>query len=111
VTRAVALAVVLAQAPLSPGCADRAAALHELGRARVSEIEQAEDVHWEALRQALARCRKAPDRSGCERARRREAETGFARTRAAIEATYERLAGELEARCHAPLAGAGVRRG
>jgi len=82
-------------------CADRGASLQQIGRARVSELEQAEDVAWGSLHEGLARCALASP--GCETARRADFDTSVARARTAIEERYRRVLEEFEARCRLPV--------
>ena len=82
-------------------CADRAASLQQIGRARVSELEQAEDAAWGTLREALARCASARD--GCEAARRADFDASMARARTAIDERYRRVLEDFEARCRLPV--------
>jgi hypothetical protein len=95
IVAAVALAV-----DLELTCADPVASRQQVGRARLSELEQAEDAAWGTLREALARCGGVADT--CDRAR---AEFGaeVARARASIEERYRRILEEFEARCRLPL--------
>ena len=82
-------------------CADRGASLQQIGRARISELEQAEDAAWGTLREALARCAPASDR--CETARRADFDASVALARTAIEERYRRVLEEFEARCRLPV--------
>jgi hypothetical protein len=95
----VLLAVTLAL-DLELTCADRAASLQQIGRARMSELEQAEDAALGTLREALGGCGPAPAR--CERARA-DFDADLARARATIEERYRRIRDEYEARCRLPV--------
>jgi hypothetical protein len=102
--RGVGVVVVIGAAlgaQLDLPCADRARSLQQMGRARLSELEQAEDVAWGTLREALARC--VPRAADCEQARRAEFEASVARARTLIEKRHRHLLDEFEARCRLPL--------
>ena len=98
--RDVTVVAVMLVASLQLTCVDRAASTEQLGRARLSELEQAEDVAWGILHDALARCRAAAD--GCDARRRAEFDTRMADARASIEARYRRLLDDFETRCRPP---------
>ncbi|PYM37875.1 MAG: hypothetical protein DME17_06430 [Candidatus Rokuibacteriota bacterium] len=76
----------------------------EVGRTRLSEIEQAEDVARVAREQALARCPGGARGAGCRTATRERFEAAWTRQKAAIEARYQALLRDFEARCAGVLA-------
>jgi hypothetical protein len=96
----VVLVIVTLAGELPLTCADRAASLQQIGRARLSELEQAEDAAWGTLRAALGQCSSIPGR--CESARA-DFDAELARARAAIEQRYRRIRDEFEAGCRSPL--------
>ena len=82
-------------------CADRTTSLQQIGRARLSELEHAEDAAGGILREGLARC--APVDARCEAARRADFDTRVARARTVIEERYRRILEEFETRCRLPV--------
>jgi hypothetical protein len=94
------LLVVTLALDLELTCADRAASLQQIGRARMSELEQVEDAAWGKLREALASCGPVP--AQCERARA-DFDTDLSRARASIDERYRRMREEFEARCRLPV--------
>jgi hypothetical protein len=97
---AVVIGVTLG-AQMEPTCAHRTTSLQQIGRARLSELEHAEDAAWGILREGLARC--APVDTPCEAARRADFDAGLARARTLIEERYRRVLEEFEARCRLPV--------
>ena len=98
-TRVVLVVVTLVvELPLT--CADREASRQQIGRARLSELEQAEDAAWGTLHEALGQCASIPGR--CESARA-DFDADLARARATIEQRYRRILEEFEVRCRSPL--------
>ena len=81
---------------------DRARALIEY--ARLSEIEQVEDIHRDALDKALSRCPPGAGREACRSERRREALLDWERKLAEIKARYEKMHKDFEERCRASIA-------
>jgi hypothetical protein len=82
---------------------DRARAL--IDYARLSEIEQVEDIHRDALDKALARCPAGAGREACRSERRRQADLDWERTRAEIKARYDQMRKDFEEKCRASIAG------
>ena len=102
-----ALGVAGAAAQLELDCAapERARALIEY--AKLSEIEQVEDIHRDLLDRALARCPAGPGRQACRTDRRRQAELDWEGKLAEIKARYERMHKDFEERCRASIARGG----
>ena len=98
------LGVAGAAAQLELDCAapERARALIEY--ARLSEIEQVEDIHRDALDKALARCRLGAGREACRAEQRRQAGLEWERKLAEIKARYEKMHKDFEERCWASIA-------
>jgi hypothetical protein len=92
---------VMLGAQMELTCADRTTSLQQIGRARLSEMEHAEDAAWGVLREGLARC--APVGAGCEAARRDDFDASVARARTVIEERYRRVLEDFEARCRLPV--------
>jgi hypothetical protein len=99
-----ALGVAGAAAQLDLDCAvpERARALIEY--ARLSEIEQVEDIHRDALDKALARCPTGQGRQACQTGQRRQADLEWERKLAEIEARYEAMHKDFEERCRTSIA-------
>src|SRR5437879_11390682 len=68
----------------------------EVGRTRLSEIEQAEDVARVAREQALARCPGGARGAGCRTATRERFEAAWPRQKAAIEPRYQGRLADFE---------------
>ena len=98
------LGVAGAAAQLELDCAapERARALIEY--ARLSEIEQVEDIHRDALDKALARCQLGAGREACRDGERRQAGLEWKRKLADIKARYEMMHKDFEEKCRASLA-------
>ena len=91
-----------AQLDLDCATPDRARALIEY--ARLSEIEQAEDNHRDALDKALARCPAGAAREACRAERRRQTGLDWERKLAEIKTRYEHMRKDFEERCRASIA-------
>lgn len=91
-----------AQLELDCAAPERARALIEY--ARLSEIEQGEDIHRDALDKALARCQLGAGREACRAGERRQAGLEWERTLAEIKARYEKMHKDFEERCRASIA-------
>jgi hypothetical protein len=100
------LGVAGAAAQLDLDCAapERARALIEY--ARLSEIEQVEDIHRDALDKALARCQLGAGREACRAGERRQAGLEWERKLAEIKTRYEKMHKDFEERCRASTASA-----
>lgn len=98
------LGVAGAAAQLDLDCAapDKARAL--IDYARLSEIEQVEDIHRDALSKALANCPEGQGRLACRAEQQRQADIDWERTVAEIKVRYEKMQQEFEERCRASLA-------
>ena len=96
---------IAAQLDLDCAAADRARALIEY--ARLSEIEQAEDNHRDALDKALVRCPAGPGREACRANLRREAGLDWERKLAEIKARYDKAQRDFEERCRGSIADGG----
>jgi hypothetical protein len=101
-----AIAALGAVGQLDLDCGHARDTRRELGRTRLSEIEQAEDVLRAAREQALGRCPGGARGDGCRAATRARFEAAWTRQKAAIEARYQALLRDFEARCAGLLAGA-----
>ena len=100
---ALALAGLLHGVQLDLDCVRPAAARELIGRARLSEIEWAEDVNRAAMWEAFGRC---PSRTGAEACRdeqRARFEAEMDGEKAAIEAKYRLMLKEFEDRCRASI--------
>ena len=91
-----------AQLDLDCAAPDRARAL--IDYARLSEVEQAEDIHRDALDKALASCPAGAGRERCRADRQREALLDWDRTLTEIKARYQKMRLEFEERCRAGIA-------
>ena len=102
-----ALGAAGAAAQLDLDCAapERARALIEY--ARLSEIEQVEDIHRDLLDKALARCPAGQGRQACRTEQRRQADLDWERKLAEIKARYEKMQKDFEERCRASIARGG----
>lgn len=106
VTAGLLLALIAAEA--EPDCAQPAQARSQIARLRLAEIEYAEDVHRQAHWDEMGRCPPETVGTPCRSAATRRFEAIWEARRAQIEATYERMLEDYEARCRAALArGAG----
>ena len=94
-----------AQLDLDCAAPERARALIEY--ARLSEIEQVEDIHRDALDKALARCPAGQGRQACRTDQRRQADLEWERILAEIKARYDTMHKEFEGRCRASIARGG----
>jgi len=103
------LGVTGAVAQLDLDCAapERARALIEY--ARLSEIEQVEDIHRDALDKALANCPKGQGRQACRAEQQRQADLEWERTLAEIKARYDKMQKDFAETCRASIALAGRR--
>jgi hypothetical protein len=100
---ALALAGVVIEGQLDLDCSRPAASRELLGRMRLSEIEWAEDVNREALWGAFGRCAGHPMAAACREKAQERFAAEWARQKAAIEAKYDRVLKEFEARCQASI--------
>ena len=102
-----ALGVAGAAVQLDLDCAapDRARALIEY--ARLSEIEQVEDIHRDALSRALANCPEGQGRVACRAEQQRQADIDWERKVAEIKARYEKMRTDFEEKCRTSTASAG----
>ena len=96
-----------AQLELDCAAPERARALIEY--ARLSEIEQVEDIHRDALDWALASCQAGAGREACRAERRRQADLDWERKLAEIKARYEKMQKDFEEGCRAAVAGTRAR--
>lgn len=94
-----------AQLDLDCAAPERARALIEY--ARLSEIEQVEDIHRDALDKALALCPAGQGRQACRAEQRRQADLDWERTLAEIKARYEKMHKDFEERCRTSIARGG----
>ncbi|HEV2056940.1 MAG TPA: hypothetical protein VGV06_17500 [Methylomirabilota bacterium] len=94
-----------AQLELDCAAPERARAL--IDYARLSEIEQVEDIHRDALDKALARCQAGAGREACRTGERRQAGLEWERKLAEIKARYEKIHKDFEDRCRASIARGG----
>jgi len=97
------LASMLGAAQLELDCARPSAARNLIGRVMLSEIEWAEDVNREALWQAFGRCSAGPRAEACRDEERKRFGADFERHKAAIEAKYQEMLEEFEARCRSSI--------
>ena len=74
-----------------------------IGRARLSEIEWAEDVNREAMWQAFGRCSGQPGAEACRERERQRFSDDLDAVVAAIDAKYRRISEEFEARCRTSI--------
>jgi hypothetical protein len=91
-----------AQLDLDCAAPERARAL--IDYARLSEIEQDEDIHRDALDKALARCQLGAGREACRAGERRQAGLEWERKLAEIKARYEKMHKDFEERCRTSIA-------
>ena len=99
-----ALGVAGAAVQLDLDCAapERAKAL--IGYARLSEIEQVEDIHRDALSRALANCPEGQGRVACRTEQQRQADIDWERKVAEIKTRYEKMRTDFEEKCRASTA-------
>jgi len=90
------------QLELDCAAPERARALIEY--ARLSEVEQVEDIHRDLLDKALAGCPMGAGRERCRAERRRQADLEWERKLAEIKARYEKMHKDFEERCRASIA-------
>jgi hypothetical protein len=98
------LGVAGAAAQLELDCAAPERARPLIEYARLSEIEQVEDIHRDALDKALARCQAGAGREACRVEQRRQAGLEWERKLAEIKARYEKMHKDFEERCRASIA-------
>ena len=91
-----------AQLDLDCAAPERARALIEY--ARLSEIEQVEDIHRDALGKALANCPEGQGRLACRAEQQRQADIDWERKLAEIKIRYERMHKDFEEKCRASIA-------
>jgi hypothetical protein len=72
--------------------------------ARLSEIEQVEDIHRDTLAKALANCPEGQGRLACRAEQQRQADIDWERMLAEIKARYEMMLKEFEQKCRASIA-------
>ena len=94
-----------AQLELDCTAPERALALIEY--ARLSEIEQVEDIHRDALDKALARCSTGQGRQTCRTEQQRQADLEWQHKMSEIKARYEKMHNDFEERCRASIARGG----
>jgi len=101
------LGVAGAAVQLDLDCAapDKARAL--IDYARLSEIEQVEDIHRDALSRALANCPEGQGRLACRAEQQRQADIDWERKVAEIKARYQKMRQDFEEKCRASTASAG----
>jgi hypothetical protein len=99
------LGVAGAAVQLDLDCAapERARALIEY--ARLSEIEQVEDIHRDALAKALANCPEGQGRLACRAEQQRQADIDWERKVAEIKLRYQTMLNEFEEKCRTSTAG------
>jgi hypothetical protein len=101
-------AAMAVQLDLDCAAPERSRALIEY--ARLSEVEQIEDIHRDALDKALARCPAGAGREACRADRRREADLDWNRKLAEIKARYDKLHADFVERCRASITRTGESR-
>ncbi len=94
-----------AQLELDCAAPERARALIEY--ARVSEIEQVEDIHRDLLDKAPARCPAGQGRQACRTEQQRQADLEWERKLTDIKARYDKMQKDFEERCRASIARGG----
>jgi hypothetical protein len=100
---ALGLAGLLHGVQLDLDCARPAAARELIGRARLSEIEWAEDVNRAAVWEAFGRCPPGPRAEACRDEQRTRFGAEMDGQKAAIEAKYRLMLEEFEERCRASI--------
>jgi len=98
------LGVAGAAVQLDLDCAAPEKARALIDYARLSEIEQVEDIHRDALSKALANCPEGQGRLACRAEQQRQFDIDWDRKVAEIKARYDRMQQEFEERCRASLA-------
>ncbi len=103
------LLVAGAAVQLDLDCAapERSRALIEY--ARLSEIEQIEDIHRDVLSRSLAKCPEGQGRPACRAEQQRQADIDWERKLAEIKARYDEMQSDFEERCRASTARIGRR--
>src|SRR5712691_12762068 len=98
------LGVAGATVQLDLDCAtpERARALIEY--ARLSEVEQIEDIHRDALSRALANCPEGQGRRAGRAEQQRQADIDWERKLAEVKARYDKMQSDFEERCRASTA-------
>jgi uncharacterized membrane protein len=98
------LGVAGAAVQLDLDCAapGRARALIEY--ARLSEVEQVEDIHREALSRALANCPEGQRRTACRAEQQRQADIEWERKVAEIKSRYDKMQADFAEKCRASTA-------
>ena len=94
-----------AQLDLDCAAPERARALIEY--AKLSEIEQVEDIHRDALDKALARCPAGQGRPACRTEQQRQADLEWERKLTDIKARYAKMHKDFEEQCRASIARSG----
>ena len=84
-------------------CARPAAARDLIGRARLSEIESAEDVNRVAMWEAFGRCPAGPGAEACRDEERRRFGEEMDDRKAAIETKYRLILKDFVDRCRASV--------
>ena len=97
------LAGILHGVQLDLDCASPAAATDLIGRARLSEIEWAEDVNRAAMWEAFGRCPAGPGAEACRAEHRARFGARMDGQKAAIEAKYRLMLRDFEDRCRASI--------
>jgi len=93
---------VTAQLDLDCAAPGRARAL--IDYARLSEIEQVEDIHRDALDKALANCPAGQGRQACRAEQQRQADLEWERKVSEIKVRYEKMQKDFEEKCRASIA-------
>jgi hypothetical protein len=96
------LAGAAVQLDLDCAAPEKARAL--IDYARLSEIEQIEDIHRDALSKALANCPEGQGRLACRAEQQRQADIDWERKVAEIKARYDRMLNDFEEKCRASIA-------
>ena len=91
-----------AQLDLDCAAPERARALIEY--ARLSEIEQVEDIHRDTLDKAVALCPAGQGRQDCRTEQRRQAALDWERKLADIKARYDKMHKDFDEKCRASIA-------
>ena len=96
------VAGAVVQLDLDCAAPDKARAV--IDYARLSEIEQVEDIHRDALAKALANCPEGQGRLACRAEQQRQADIDWERKVAEIKVRYERMLNEFEEKCRTSIA-------
>jgi|SRR5215467_861211 len=99
-----ALGVAGATVQLDLDCAARERSRALIEYARLSEIEQVEDIHRDALSRALANCPEGQGRPACRAELQRQADIDWERKVAEIKARYDKMQQDFEEQCRASTA-------